>query len=176
MSGIRLRAGESGDLSVLTDIYNHYVTHTHVTFDVEPFAIAARIPWFSQFSETGPYRLLVAEQRGVPIAYASSTNFKPRAAYNSSVETSVYVHPDACGQGAGQQLYTALLDLMLTEPTVHRAYGGVALPNQASVALHERLGFVKVGTYSEVGFKLGKYWDVSWYEKDVSAPGGRAHE
>lgn len=168
MSEICIRAGVSADLSTLTDIYNHYVTHTHVTFDVEPFAIAARIPWFAQFSETGPYRLLVAEKNDAVIAYASSTNFKPRAAYISSVETSVYVHPDARGQGAGQRVYGALLDLMVAEPTVHRAYGGVALPNPESVALHERLGFKKAGTYNEVGFKFDRYWDVSWYEKDVS--------
>lgn len=166
-SNTYIRAGESDDLSQLVEIYNHYVSNTHVTFDTEPFAIAARIHWFAQFSDTGPHRLLVAENDGVVAGYASSTNFKPRAAYNKSVETSVYMHPDGTGQGIGHALYSALLDLLIAEPSVHRAYGGVALPNPASISLHERLGFEKVGTYREVGFKFDKYWDVSWFEKDL---------
>jgi phosphinothricin acetyltransferase len=166
-SNISIRRGESDDLSQLVDIYNHYVNNTHITFDTEPFLVAARIPWFAQFSESGPYRLLVAEKDGVVVGYASSTNFKPRAAYNTSVETSVYLRPDEVGQGTGRALYRALLDILLEEPSVHRAYGGVALPNPTSEELHEQLGFEKVGTYREVGFKLDKYWDVSWYEKDL---------
>jgi phosphinothricin acetyltransferase len=166
-SNISIRRGESDDLSQLVDIYNHYVNNTHITFDTEPFLVAARIPWFAQFSESGPYRLLVAEKDGVVVGYASSTNFKPRAAYNTSVETSVYLRPDEVGQGTGRALYRALLDILLEEPSVHRAYGGVALPNPTSEELHEQLGFEKVGTYREVGFKLDKYWDVCWYEKDL---------
>ena len=166
-SNISILPGESDDLSQLVDIYNHYVNNTHITFDTEPFLVAARIPWFAQFSGSGPYRLLAAEKDGVVVGYASSTNFKPRAAYNTSVETSVYLRPDEVGQGTGRALYRALLDILLEEPSVHRAYGGVALPNPTSVELHEQLGFEKVGTYREVGFKLDKYWDVSWYEKDL---------
>ena len=162
-----IRPGESDDLSQLVDIYNHYVSNTHITFDTEPFLVAARIPWFAQFSDSGPYRLLVAEKEGAVVGYSSSTNFKPRAAYNTSVETSVYLHPDASGQGTGRALYSALLAALNEEPSVHRAYGGVALPNPTSEKLHEQLGFEKVGTYREVGFKLDKYWDVSWYEKDL---------
>ena len=168
MTESNIRAAESDDLSQLVDIYNHYVNETHVTFDTEPFQVAARIPWFAQFSDTGPYQLLVAEADGAVVGYAGSTNFKPRAAYNTSVETSVYLHPDAMGQGTGRVLYDALLDAMTAEPSVHRAYGGVALPNPASAKLHEQMGFVKVGSYHEVGFKFDKYWDVDWYEKDTS--------
>jgi phosphinothricin acetyltransferase len=77
------------------------------------------------------------------------------------------LHPDELGQGTGRVLYGALLDTMVEEPSVHRAYGGVALPNPTSEKLHEVLGFEKVGTYREVGFKFDKYWDVSWYEKEL---------
>ena len=167
MSKVNIRIGDTSDLDRLVDIYNHYVSNTHVTFDTEPFATAARIPWFAQFSEAGAYRLLVAENGDSLVGYASSTNFKPRAAYDTSVETSVYLRPDEAGQGIGRALYSALLKLLVDEPTVHRAYGGVALPNPASIALHEALGFKKVGTYHEVGFKFDRYWDVSWYEKDL---------
>lgn len=166
-NNIYIRGGESDHIAQLVDIYNHYVSNTHVTFDTQPFAIAARIHWFAQFSDNGPHRLLVAEEDDAVVGYASSTSFKPRAAYNTSVETSVYLHPAATGRGIGELLYGALLDLLIAEPSAHRAYGGVALPNPASVELHERLGFTKVATFHEVGFKFDKYWDVSWFEKEL---------
>lgn len=163
-----IRDGEAHDLQALVDIYNHYVTHTHATFDTEPFAVGARTQWFNQFANTGPYRLLVAEVDSKVVAYATSTQFKSRPAYDTSVETTVYVHPDHCGQGIGSALYASLLESLIAEPALHRAYGGVALPNPASIALHQQLGFEQVATYHEVGFKLEQYWDVSWFEKDVS--------
>ena len=163
-----IRNGESADLNDLVEIYNHYVTNTHITFDTEPFLVTDRIQWYNQFDETGPYRLLVALDDEKIIGYASSTRFKTRAAYNTSVETTIYLHPDACGRGAGRRLYGELIDSLVREPAVHRAYGGVALPNDASVALHEALGFERVGSYHEVGFKFDRFWDVDWFEKDVS--------
>ncbi len=163
-----IRPGESGDLARLVEIYNYYIAETHFTFDTDPFAVGGRTQWFNQFSESGPYRLLVAEQDDVVVAFASSTQFKPRAAYSTSVETSVYVDHGHTGQGTGLALYAALLEALVDEASVHRAYGGTALPNPESIALHERLGFTLVGTYREVGFKFDKYWDVSWFEKDVS--------
>ncbi len=163
-----IRPGESGDLARLVEIYNYYITETHFTFDTDPFAVGGRTQWFNQFSESGPYRLLVAEQDNVVVAYASSTQFKPKAAYGTSVETSVYVDQGQTGQGIGLALYAELLKTLVDEPSVHRAYGGTALPNPESIALHERLGFTLVGTYREVGFKFDQYWDVSWFEKDVS--------
>jgi phosphinothricin acetyltransferase len=163
-----IRFAESDDLNRLVEIYNHYVVETHITFDTEPFAVTERIQWFNQFSETGRYRLLVADVAGQIAGYASSTPFKPRAAYNTSVETTIYLDPDHMGQGLGGQLYTRLLDQLVAEESVHRAYGGVALPNDASVALHRKLGFRHAGSYHEVGFKFDKYWDVDWFERDVS--------
>jgi phosphinothricin acetyltransferase len=164
----RIRVAEAGDLARLVDIYNHYVRHTHITFHTESFSIDARRSWFEQFSNTGPYRLFVAENEHGVLGYASSTEFKPREAYRSSVETTIYLDHRHTGAGTGAALYTALLQELIAEPATHRAYGGVALPNAASVTLHERSGFARVGTYSEVGFKLGKYWDVAWFEKDLS--------
>lgn len=163
-----IRNGESGDLNGLVEIYNHYVTNTHITFDTEPFLVTDRIQWFNQFGETGPYRLLVALDDDLVIGYASSTRFKTRAAYNTSVETTIYLDPAACGRGTGGRLYGRLLEELVAEPTVHRAYGGVALPNDASVALHRALGFERVGSYHEVGYKFDRYWDVDWFERDVS--------
>jgi len=163
-----IRPGESGDLARLVEIYNYYITETHFTFDTGPFVVGGRTQWFNQFSESGPYRLLVAERDEAVVAYASSTQFKSRAAYSTSVETSVYLDHGQTGEGIGFALYAALLEVLVDEPSVHRAYGGTALPNPESKALHERLGFTLVGTYREVGFKFDQYWDVSWFEKDVS--------
>ena len=163
-----IRPGESGDLARLVEIYNYYIMETHFTFDTEPFAVGGRTQWFNQFSGSGPYRMLVAEQDDVVVAFASSTQFKPKAAYSTSVETSIYIDQGQTGQGMGLALYAELLEALVDEPSVHRAYGGTALPNPESIALHERLGFTLVGTYREVGFKFDQYWDVSWFEKDVS--------
>lgn len=162
-----IRDGEAHDLQILVDIYNHYVTETHITFDTEPFAVGARTQWFNQFSNTGPYRLLVAELESDVVGYAASMQFKSRPAYRTSVETTIYLQPAAVGRGLGQQLYSALLQQLENEPTVHRAYGGVAMPNPESIALHDRLGFRLVATYHEVGYKFDRYWDVNWYEKEM---------
>ena len=149
----------------LLEIYNHYVEHTHITFDIELASLEARRIWFEAFSEQGPHRLLVAESNGNISGYASSREFRVKPAYAPSVETSIYLGPDDCGSGIARALYTALIAVLEEEPTVHRAYGGVALPNEASIALHQRLGFEQVGTFSEVGFKFGRYWDVAWFER-----------
>ena len=162
-----IRSAQASDLNSLVEIYNHYVAETHVTFDIEPFAVGARTQWFTQFADEGPHRLLVADQDGEVRGYACSTQFKPRAAYDTSVETTVYLRPDYTGKGIGRSLYGALIEQLEQETGVHRAYGGVALPNDASIRLHEELGFKQVATYHEVGFKFGKYWDVSWFEKEV---------
>ena len=163
-----IRFAESADLNRLVEIYNHYVVETHVTFDTEPFTVAERIQWFNQFAETGRYRLLVAEADEGIVGYATSTYFKPRAAYNTSVETTVYLDPQQHGHGIGTRLYGELIGQLIAEESVHRAYAGIALPNDGSVALHRRLGFERVGSYHEVGFKFDRYWDVDWFEKDVS--------
>jgi len=163
-----IRVAEPGDLPELVRIYNHYVTDTHITFDTGPFTVDQRHPWFQSFSETGPHRLLVAEAGSQPVGYASSTEFRAKPAYHPSVETTIYLDPSFIGRGVGRVLYAALLEAITDEKTVHRAYGGIALPNGRSVVLHESLGFTLAGTFREVGLKFGKYWDVSWYEKDVS--------
>ena len=163
-----IRTATTGDLAALVDIYNHYVLQTPVTFDTDAFTLDTRRAWFGQFAAEGPYRLLVAERDGEVVGYASSVRFKEKPAYGTSVETSIYVHPGHTGQGLGESLYKALLDELLSEPALHRAYGGVTMPNPASVALHEKLGYRKVATYSEVGFKLDRYWDVCWFEKELS--------
>ena len=161
-----VRPATADDVPRLTDIYNHYVLHTQATFDIEPSTAEQRREWFSHYSTSGPHRLLVADDDGFLCGYATSSPFRPRAAYATSIETSVYCDPDRLGLGIGTSLYGALFDRLASEP-IHRAYAGIALPNDQSVSLHERFGFVTVGVYSEVGRKFGRYWDVAWFEKPL---------
>ena len=164
---VTIRAGLADDLATLTDIYNHYVVTSHVTFDITPFTVEQRADWYGHYAPTGPHRLLVAERRGTPVGYATSSPFRPKPAYRSSVETSVYLSPDATGTGLGRRLYTDLLGQLGAEG-VHRAYAGIALPNEASIALHLRSGFTPIGTYHEVGYKWGRYIDVAWFEREIT--------
>ena len=161
-----IRSAGEQDLEAVNDIYNHYVLQTHVTFDEEPTSMDARREWFSHYAETGRHRLLVATEDGNVIGYATSSRFRPKPGYLTSVETSVYLSPDATGKGAGTALYTALFK-SLEGQDLHRAYAGVALPNPASVALHEKFGFKRVALFSEQGRKFGRYWDVAWFEKPL---------
>lgn len=164
---MKIRVGEEADLPRLLEIYNHYVEHTHITFDTELVTLEDRHQWFADFGTTGPHRLFVVEAGGSVQGYASSRVFRARRAYDRSVESSVYLAPESGGAGFGSALYERLLDVLREEQGVHRVYGGIAIPNEASVALHQRFGFKLVATFSEVGFKFGRYWDVVWFERSV---------
>jgi phosphinothricin acetyltransferase len=161
---VGIRSAVLDDLPRLLEIYNHYVVNTHVTFDVEPVSLDARKRWFEGFANDGPHRLIVNESNGGVDGYASSGTFRNKIAYRRSVESSIYLDVDACGAGVGRNLYATLLKDLENEDEVHRVYGGVALPNDASIALHERFGFERVATFSDVGFKFERYWDVAWFE------------
>jgi len=165
---IRIRPADRTDLPRLTEIYNHYVMHTPVTFDLEPYTVERRAAWFEQFSLTGRYRLVVAqdEENGMVLGYAGTTRFRPKAAYDTTVETTVYSSPETVGKGIGRKLYAGLFDALADED-IHRIVGGYTLPNAASAKLHEMFGFKRVGIFSEVGYKFGKYWDVAWMERPL---------
>lgn len=164
----RIRPVEERDLGPLTRIYNYYVEETAITFDVEPYSVEGRRAWLESFDAQGPHRCLVAEASGNAVGWASTGRFRTKAAYESSVETSIYLDPKATGAGLGTRLYAALFEA-LEGTGVHLALGGVTLPNPASVALHERFGFESVGVFREVGWKLGRYWDVQWFQRKLSS-------
>ena len=159
-----IREPREADLPRLTEIYNHYILETAVTFEVEPYTVERRRPWLAQFAATGRYRMLVAEQAGDVVGWANSRRFHERAAYDPTVETSIYLDHAVCGRGIGTRLYGALFDLLKDED-VHRAIGGISLPNEGSVALHRKLGFEPAGVLTEVGRKHGRWWDVAWLQK-----------
>ena len=164
MSGTHIRPAVREDLPRLTEIYNHYVVNTPVTFDAEPHTVERRQAWFAQFGAEGRYRLLVGEENGVVVGYAGTTRFRPKAGYDTTVETTVYCAPEAVGKGIGKRLYAALFEALRGED-IHRFVAGYALPNPATAALHERFGFEVVGVFRENGRKFGKYWDVCWVER-----------
>jgi len=159
-----IRTALPADLPALTAIYNHYIVHTPITFDVTTYEPEQRRGWFDDHGQDGRHRLLVAEENGVVAGYASTSRWRPKPAYDTTVESSVYVRADAIGRGIGRELYAALFDAMAKED-VHTIVAGVALPNAASIALHERFGFQQVGVFREVGRKFGSYWDVAWFQR-----------
>ncbi|MEV5733623.1 N-acetyltransferase family protein [Streptomyces sp. NPDC052292] len=165
---VQVRPGVEEDLDVLTEIYNHYVRETAITFDTAVFTAEERRPWLLSHPVDGPYRLMVATAAGSQriLGYATSSPYRAKPAYSTSVETTVYVAPDAGRRGIGTLLYGALFEALAGED-LHRAYAGIAQPNEASRRLHARFGFRHVGTYREVGRKFGRYWDVAWYEKGL---------
>jgi phosphinothricin acetyltransferase len=161
-----VRRAERRDLARITEIYNHYVETTSITFDVKPYSEAEREPWLAQFGASGRHQLFVAESAGRVVGYAGTMPFRPKQAYETSVETTIYVAPDERARGLGPRLYDALFAALRGED-VHRLLAGITLPNEPSVRMHERLGFKPVGVYSEVGRKLGRYWDVGWWERPL---------
>lgn len=157
-----VRLAAPADLPRIVDIYNHYVVHTPITFDVEPVTVERRRAWFSEHSAVGRYRLFVAEAAGVVVAYACSHRFRPKAAYECTAEMTVYCDPSWKGRGIGTALYRVLF-AALRDEDIESYIAGITLPNDGSVALHARFGFQHVGTMPRVGRKFGAYWDVGWF-------------
>ncbi len=164
MPAAPIRRVEQADLPALLDIYNHYVLTTPITFDVEPKTLAERQVWLDSFKPAGRYQCFVAVEGAVPIGWACTTRFREKAAYDTSVELSVYLAPKAHGKGLGRRLYETLIP-ELPEHEIHRLYAGITEPNPASVALHLAFGFRLVGVQREVGRKFDRYWDVALYER-----------
>ncbi len=148
------------------EIYNYYVINTPITFDLEPLTIEERTPWFEEHSDRGRYRLLVAVENDNLLGYATSGRFRVKRAYDTSVDSSIYCAPEATGRGIGSKLYAALFDAIAGED-INRIIAGITLPNDASMALHRRFGFQVVGTFSEVGRKFDRYWDVLQLERPL---------
>ena len=157
-----IRTATVQDAPTIAAIYNHYVLNTIVTFEEQAVpademasriaaTMEAKLPW------------LVLEEAGKVQGYSYASKWKSRSAYRFSVETTVYLDVDATGRGLGKSLYSALIEALRPTP-MHALIGGIALPNPSSVALHEKLGFVKIGQFREVGWKLAQWIDVGYWE------------
>ena len=157
-----VRAVTPADAGAVATIYNHYVLQTVVTFEEEPVTAdemsrrvdevkAASLPWF------------VAERAGAIAGYAYASRWRARSAYRYSSEVTVYLAPEHGRRGIGSALYVELL-FALRGCGLHAAIGGIALPNDASVGLHEKFGFKKVAHFEQTGFKFNRWIDVGYWQ------------
>lgn len=157
-----IRPATLQDAEAITSIYNHYVLNTVVTFEEQAVSATEMGERISETASAGlPW--LVIEQAGAVVGYAYASKWKGRCAYRFTVEATVYLAPDAGRQGLGTRLYAALF-AELKKKSVHVVIGGIALPNAASIALHEKFGLQKVAHFKEVGFKFERWVDVGYWQ------------
>lgn len=159
-----IRDATPADAAVLAGIYNHYVLDTTVTFEETSVSEAEMASRIAEVQAAKLPWVVVEDDAGVVLGHAYASKWKGRCAYRFAVETTVYLDAAAHGRGLGRQLYEQLL-ARLREAGMHVAIGGIALPNPASIALHEKLGFRKVGQFDEVGFKFSRWVDVGYWQR-----------
>ncbi len=159
---VTIRPATAADADAVARIYNHYITDTIVTFEEEPVSATTMAERFVE-TEAAELPWLVAERDGAVLGYAHASKWKGRCAYRFTAEVTVYLDPAHGGQGLGSALYGALFPLLKARG-FHSVLGGIALPNAASVALHEKFGMTQVAQLKEVGFKFGKWIDVGYWQ------------
>ncbi len=149
------------DATQLAEIYNHYIDHSIATFDEQPISAEQMSEKISSICCEYPW--IVYRDGDVIVGYAYASTFKPREAYRFTAETTIYIRDGYQRRGIGVQLYDRLIDMM-RERDFHVLTGCISLPNEPSVALHEQMGFRKVGHFTEVGYKFGEWIDVGYWE------------
>lgn len=164
MTTIELRLAEAADFAPIAAITNHYIRTTAIHFGTTEVTTAELRALWQEHHEFYPW--LVAHRAGTVLGYAKAGVFRARAAYRWSTETGIYLAPDTLGQGLGTPLYARLLAMLRTQG-FHTAIGGIALPNEASVRLHERLGFRHCGTFARVGRKFDRWHDVGFWQLEL---------
>jgi len=158
---MNIRSVNLDDAAQIAEIYNYYIQNTHHTFETEPLDVEEMRRRIGGVIEDYPY--FVTEENGRILGYIYAAQFKLRQAYAHSVEVSIYVRNEERQTGIGKSLYIKFLD-ELVETNIHAIVAGIALPNDASVKFHERLGFEKVARFREIGYKLGRWIDVGYWE------------
>lgn len=159
-----IRSANDSDAGAIAAIYNHYVANTVVTFEVDEVSsdeMGRRL----REKQADSFPWLVAETGNQVVGFAYAGSWHARKAYCFSAETTVYLSPDHSGQGIGSDLYRTLIDSLSANTEIHTLIGGIALPNDASVALHEKFGFEKAAHYREVGFKFDRWIDVGYWQR-----------
>jgi L-amino acid N-acyltransferase YncA len=156
-----IREATSNDAVACCDIYNHFIATSICTFEEDPLTVDDMQQRMQSPSLITPW--LVAEEQGTVQGYAYAGKWNPRSAYRHSAECSVYLHYEMTGQGLGRKFYETLIG-RLREQNFHCAMGGISIPNPASIALHENLGFEKVAHYKQVGWKMGQWVDVGYWQ------------
>jgi L-amino acid N-acyltransferase YncA len=156
-----IRKVELDDAAQIAEVYNYYIQNTHQTFETEPLSAEEMRERIAETIEKYPY--VVAEDEEGIWGYAYAAQFKLRQAYAYSAEVSIYVKNAAKQKGIGTNLYEKLFD-ELAETNIHAMVAGISLPNDASVKFHEKLGFTKVAHFRQIGYKLGRWVDVGYWE------------
>lgn len=146
------------------EILNQVAANSIASFDRPSITVEDRLDWFGQFSTAGPYRALVAERDDRVLGYCCSQRYRDHEAFRHTVEVSVALNTDSRGLGVGSALYRTLIDF-LQDSTVHVALAGIAVPNDASVALHRKFGFAEIGTFREYAVKDGRYLSSLWMQR-----------
>lgn len=159
-----VRTLETKDIPQILDIYNYYVLNTEVTFDDKPFSFDTFFNKVQTINKDFPF--LVFENDNRILGYAYGSQFRPKPAYNKTVESTVYVKHGEHGKQIGTRLYSELLNLLQKE-NYHVVIGVLTLPNAISVKLHEKFGFVQVAQLKEVGFKFNKWLDVGFWQLNL---------
>jgi phosphinothricin acetyltransferase len=163
--GTTIREAAAPDAAPVAAIYNHYIRETVVTFEEEPVSgaeIARRI----EEVQSASLPWLVAEVDRQVVGYAYAGPWHARSAYRFSAEITVYLAPTHTGRGIGSKLYGELFPILQAR-RIHAVMGGIALPNEASVALHEKFGMRKVARFQEVGFKFDRWIDVGYWQRTL---------
>lgn len=166
---VLLRDATDADLAGIRDIYNHAVEHTTAIWNETLVDLENRRAWFAARKERG-FPVIVAEMAGRVAGYASYGDWRAFDGYRHTVEHSVYVDKDSRGAGIGETLMRELIARAATSG-IHVMIAGIEAQNQASIRLHEKLGFRLVGTFSEVGIKFGRWLDLACMELRVEAKG-----
>jgi len=159
-----IRPADATDLDSLHNLRNHYISDSYATFDEELMPKEAVDAWIGLFSRSGPHRLYVATDSVRLLGFAGSQKYRNHPAFRKTIETSVYVAPDAVGRGVGSALYENLFKELSGED-LHCAVVGIALPNEASIRLHRKVGFTEVGTFAEYAIKHGSYVSSVWMQR-----------
>jgi len=162
MFEVIIRACELKDIPQICEIYNYYISNTVITFEETPLTVAEMSARIESYTKLYPW--LVCEVEGSVVGYAYASKWKERSAYKKTAEATVYLKNGLSGKGYGKALYSALLDA-LKALDCHVVLGCIALPNEASVGLHESFGFNKVAHFTEVGRKFSQWVDVGYWQK-----------
>jgi phosphinothricin acetyltransferase len=161
---VEIIIGDESDLPGIVDILNDVAAGSIASFDTRPTSVAERRVWFEQFAPTGPYRLLVARRDGRVVGYACSRPYRDHEAFRETVEFSVVLDAGSRSRGVGTSLYRALFE-SIADQSIHVVVVGIAMPNDASVALHRKFGFTQVGTFHEYAVKNGRYISSLWMQR-----------
>ncbi|GHB22387.1 GNAT family N-acetyltransferase [Salinicola rhizosphaerae] len=165
---MQIISADARHLPAIVNILNHYILNSYARFETMPLSVEGRREWFSQFlDDSTPACMLIAQEGNDVLGFAGAQRYREGEAFRQTLETTIYLAP-AYGEkrGLGSQLYGELFE-RLSGQDLHRALAGIALPNAASVALHEKFGFERVGVFDQYACKNGRYISTVWMQKPL---------